>query len=50
MSSHPQVRLVPATRPLLNALNEDRTLFGELIGSPAPDGWPEFPEAVGHTL
>lgn len=36
--------------PLLNALNEDRTLFGELIGSPAPDGWPEFPEAVGFTL
>lgn len=50
MLSHPQVRLVPATVPLLNALNEDRTLFGELIGSPAPDGWPEFPEAVGFTL
>ena len=50
MSSHPQVRLVPATVPLLDALNEDRTLFCELIGSPVPDGWPEFPEAVGVTL
>ena len=50
MLSHPQVRLVPATVPLLNALNDDRTLFGELIGSPAPDGWPEFPEAIGFTL
>src|SRR3712207_869173 len=50
MSSHPQVRLVPATVPLLNALNEDRTLFGVLIGSPVPDGWPEFPEAIGFTL
>ena len=50
MSSRPQVRLVPATVPLLNALSEDRTLFGELIGSPAPDGWPEFPEAIGFAL
>lgn len=50
MSSHREVRLVPATIPLLNALNEDRTLFGQLIGSPVPDGWPEFPEAIGFTL
>ena len=50
MSSHPQVRLVPATLPLLKALNEDRALFSELIGSPVPDGWPEFPEAIGFTL
>jgi len=48
--SRPQVRLVPATVPLLNALNDDRTRFGDLIGSPAPDGWPEFPEAIGFTL
>ena len=46
----PQVRLVPATVPLLNALNEDRTRFSALIGSPVPDGWPEFPEAIGFTL
>jgi len=48
--SHPKVRLVPATVSLLNALSEDRGLFGELIGSPVPDGWPEFPEAVVFTL
>jgi RimJ/RimL family protein N-acetyltransferase len=50
MSLQPQVLLVPATVPFLNALNEDRTLFCELIGSPVPDGWPEFPEAIGFTL
>jgi len=50
MPSRPQIRLVAATVPLLNALNDDRALFGELIGSPVPDGWPEFPEAVGLTL
>jgi ribosomal-protein-alanine N-acetyltransferase len=48
--SKPQVRLVPATVPLLNALTEDRSRFGELIGSPVPDGWPEFPEAITFTL
>jgi [ribosomal protein S5]-alanine N-acetyltransferase len=48
--SDSRVRLVPATVPLLNALNEDRARFGELIGSPVPDGWPEFPEAVAFTL
>ena len=50
MSFRPQVRLVAATVPMLNALNKDRTLFGELMGSPVPDGWPEFPEAIGFTL
>ena len=50
MSSHPKVRLVPATVSLLTALSEDRVRFGELIGSPVPDGWPEFPEAVVFTL
>jgi RimJ/RimL family protein N-acetyltransferase len=46
----PQVRLVPATVPLLTALHEDRARFRELMGSPAPDGWPEFPEAIVFTL
>ncbi|MCE5292645.1 MAG: GNAT family N-acetyltransferase [Nocardiaceae bacterium] len=46
----PQVRLASATIPLLNALNEDRNRFSELIGSSVPDGWPEFPEAIGFTL
>ena len=48
--TQPRVRLVPATVPLLTALNEDRARFGELLGSPAPDGWPEFPEAIDFTL
>jgi ribosomal-protein-alanine N-acetyltransferase len=50
MMSRPQVRLLAATVPLLNALNEDRSLFAELVGSPVPDGWPQFPEAIGFTL
>jgi len=50
LSSRPQVRLVPATVPLLSALNDDRARFEELIGSPVPDGWPEFPEAIGFAL
>jgi ribosomal-protein-alanine N-acetyltransferase len=50
MSSHPQVRLVPATVQLLKALNGDRALFAELIGSPVPAGWPQFPEAISFTL
>jgi [ribosomal protein S5]-alanine N-acetyltransferase len=50
MSLEPRVRLVPATVPLLNALNDDRALFGELMGSPVPDAWPEFPEAIAFTL
>ena len=50
MTSHPQVRLIAATVSLLNALSEDPARFSELIGSPVPDGWPEFPEAIGFTL
>ena len=50
MSPHPQVRLLAATERLLNALNDDRALFSELVGSPVPDGWPEFPEAIGFTV
>jgi RimJ/RimL family protein N-acetyltransferase len=50
MSSQPQVCLLAATVSLLNALNDSRRLFGEVIGSSVPDGWPEFPEAIGLTL
>lgn len=50
MSSHPKVRLMPATESLLTALKEDGARFGELIGSPVPSGWPEFPEAIDFTL
>jgi ribosomal-protein-alanine N-acetyltransferase len=48
--AEPQVRLVPATVPLLRALHEDPARFAELIGSPVPDGWPAFPEAIDFTL
>jgi RimJ/RimL family protein N-acetyltransferase len=50
MSSAPQIRLVPATVPLLTALTDDPARFAELIGSAAPEGWPEFPEAIRFTL
>jgi hypothetical protein len=50
MARRPQVRLVPATVAVLNALSQDRALFAQLTGSPVPDGWPEFPEAIGFTL
>jgi [ribosomal protein S5]-alanine N-acetyltransferase len=47
--SSPQVRLLAATERLLAALVESRERFGELIGSPVPAGWPEFPEAIAYT-
>jgi ribosomal-protein-alanine N-acetyltransferase len=50
MSSHAHVRLLAATEALLNALKTNRARFGELVGSPVPDGWPEFPEAIDFTL
>jgi RimJ/RimL family protein N-acetyltransferase len=50
MSADRQVRLVPATVPLLTALSDDSTRFAELIGSAVPGGWPEFPEAVDVAL
>ena len=50
MSTQPKVRLVAATVPLLSALADDRSRFSTLIGSAAPDGWPEFPEAIAFTL
>ena len=50
MSSRSKVRLVPATVPLLAALRDDPSRFEVLIGSPVPEGWPEFPEAFAFTL
>jgi [ribosomal protein S5]-alanine N-acetyltransferase len=44
------MRLLPATLEHLLALQTDPTAFGRLIGSPVPEGWPEFPESVGFTL
>ena len=50
MSPLPEVRLVAATVPLLESLTTDPATFSEMIGSPIPDGWPEFPEAIPSTL
>lgn len=50
MPLRPRVRLVAATVPLLDALVNDPDGFAGLIGSPVPDGWPEFPEAIAVTV
>ncbi|HEX2284848.1 MAG TPA: GNAT family protein [Mycobacterium sp.] len=44
------VRLLPATVEHLVTLQSDPSAFGRLIGSPVPDGWPEFPESIGFTI
>jgi [ribosomal protein S5]-alanine N-acetyltransferase len=44
------VVLLPATAEHLVALQTDRAALAAMIGSPAPDGWPEFNEAIGFTL
>jgi len=45
----PPVALLPATLQHLEAFERDRDEFGRLIGSPVPDGWPQFPESIGFT-
>ena len=45
-----RLKLVPATIAHLVALQSDSAAFGDLIGSPVPKGWPEFPESVDFTL
>ncbi|HET9422973.1 MAG TPA: GNAT family protein [Nocardioides sp.] len=50
MSPLPEVRLVAATVPLLESLTADPARFSEMIGSPIPEGWPEFPEAIPFAL
>jgi ribosomal-protein-alanine N-acetyltransferase len=45
-----EIRLLPATVEHLVALQSNPAAAGPLIGSPVPDGWPEFPESVGFTL
>jgi len=44
------VKLVAATLELLEALQRDPAAFAELIGSPIPDGWPEFPESIEFSI
>lgn len=52
MSAHPvhSVSLLLATEAHLAALAADRARLAELLSSPVPDGWPEFPEAIDYTL
>ncbi|MBO0678531.1 GNAT family N-acetyltransferase [Mycolicibacterium sp. S2-37] len=46
----PEVTVRPATVEQLVALRDDRAAFAKLLGCPAPDGWPEFGEAIGFTI
>jgi ribosomal-protein-alanine N-acetyltransferase len=44
------VRIIPTTATHLSAYGLDPHHLATLLGSPIPDGWPEFPEAIPHTL
>jgi ribosomal-protein-alanine N-acetyltransferase len=46
----PAVTLRAATIADLNLLATDRAAFAARMGSPAPGGWPQFPEAIGFTI
>ncbi len=46
----PAVALQAATIADLNLLVSDRAAFAIRMGSPAPGGWPQFPEAIGFTI
>jgi [ribosomal protein S5]-alanine N-acetyltransferase len=46
----PAVDLQAATVADLQLLATDRAAFAQRMGSPAPGGWPEFPEAIGFTI
>jgi ribosomal-protein-alanine N-acetyltransferase len=46
----PAVELVAATVADLHTLATDRAGFAVRMGSPAPGGWPAFPESVGFTI
>ncbi|MEO5921677.1 MAG: GNAT family protein [Pseudolysinimonas sp.] len=46
----PAVELQAATVADLTLLATDRAAFAARMGSPAPGGWPEFPEAIGFTI
>lgn len=43
------VTLIPATLEHLQAYQQDKQTFATLVGGEIPDGWPEFPEAIGFT-
>ena len=44
------MRLVAATLEWLEALAAGTAAFAALAGSPVPDGWPEFPEAIEFAI
>jgi RimJ/RimL family protein N-acetyltransferase len=46
----PKVDLKAATIGDLKLLATDREAFAVRMGSPAPGGWPQFPEAIGFTI
>jgi ribosomal-protein-alanine N-acetyltransferase len=46
----PNVRIFPATPTHLEAFLRDPLELSALLRSPLPDSWPEFPEAIPHSL
>jgi RimJ/RimL family protein N-acetyltransferase len=50
MTEAAEVIVLPATVEHLTTLQTDRDAFGELLGSPVPEGWPEFPESIDFTI
>ena len=46
----PIVDVIPATAVDLTLLATDRAGFARRMGSPAPSGWPEFPQAIVFTI
>ncbi len=46
----PPVTLQAATVADLTLLATDRAAFAVRLGSPAPGGWPQFPEAIAFTI
>jgi len=46
----PQAIVHCAAWTAVDACEADPDRFGELVGSPVPNGWPEFPEAIDYTM
>jgi [ribosomal protein S5]-alanine N-acetyltransferase len=44
------VSVVPATIDVLEAYQRDTDEFAELVASPVPAGWPEFPEGIEFSI
>jgi ribosomal-protein-alanine N-acetyltransferase len=44
------VRIIPATAIHLSEYLQEPQHLATLLGSPIPEGWPEFPEAIPFTL